>query len=462
MNKIDSKTVLVTFCVDTEGPLYESLHAKFERLEELYGLKGIPHTKDNLQKLIKGEIDLNGIEKEIKAMLEGYLAGYNENWQQLDQMLDCALSYEFRNEMLDSYGGSWVYSWFIMDHVYYNINPRKRDIGFHNIFDFYSEKFLQFDDCDDEIQFHFHPMSINNEAHRCATSYFSRSSVLYEILCRRILDRNWFPSAYRAGFQAERPDSNWFLEQWIPFDISNMALDDNSELNKTIDFKDGRSGDWRLAPSDWRVYKPDQDYYQLEGSSRRYIGRALNVLNRVASINQYEVEKAFKRADTGTPTLMGMAVHDFRYIPTAVKHVRSLISDVSKKYSDVKFKYCNVKEAFRYAVWGDSYADEFEISITYIPASKHEVASIRIEVIKGKVFGPQPFLAVETIDGRYFHDNVNFSECLTKWYYAFYSDTIDILNVKKIGVAANDMYGNTSVKVIDFNLLKDYDKSITI
>ena len=47
----------------------------------------------------------------------------------------------------------------------------------------------------------------------------------------------------RAGFQAERPDSNLFLEQWIPFDMTNMATDDPTALDVYIDFKNGRSGD---------------------------------------------------------------------------------------------------------------------------------------------------------------------------------------------------------------------------
>ena len=55
-------------------------------------------------------------------------------------------------------------------------------------------------------------------------------------------NRGWFPSVFRAGFQAERPDSNLFLEQWIPFDMTNMATDDPTALDVYIDFKNGRSG----------------------------------------------------------------------------------------------------------------------------------------------------------------------------------------------------------------------------
>ena len=138
-------------------------------------------------------------------------------------------------------------------------------------------------------------MSTYNDAHRCATSYVN-SPELYQILCRKIIERNYFPSVFRAGFQAERPDSNLFLEQWIPFDITNMSTHNNKDLDMSLDFKFGRSGDWRRAPKDWDIYHPSHDDYQTPGICRRWIGRALNVMNRIASINQKEVDKAFNQA----------------------------------------------------------------------------------------------------------------------------------------------------------------------
>ena len=68
-------------------------------------------------------------------------------------------------------------------------------------------------------------MSMFKDAHKCGTSYVN-SINLHEILCRKIIERNFFPSCFRAGFQAERPDSNLFLEQWIPFGEINMSYED--------------------------------------------------------------------------------------------------------------------------------------------------------------------------------------------------------------------------------------------
>ena len=66
----------------------------------------------------------------------------------------------------------------------------------------------------------------------------------------------FFPQSSEPGFQAERPDSNLFLEQWIPFDITNMSTRDNKDLDLSLDFKLGRSGDWRRAPKGMEYISP--------------------------------------------------------------------------------------------------------------------------------------------------------------------------------------------------------------
>ena len=52
--------VLLVHCIDTEGPLYESTHAKFDRLKDLFNITNIPVNEKNLNKLKNREFDLNG------------------------------------------------------------------------------------------------------------------------------------------------------------------------------------------------------------------------------------------------------------------------------------------------------------------------------------------------------------------------------------------------------------------
>ena len=65
-------------------------------------------------------------------------------------------------------------------------------------------------------------MSLTNDANRAGSTYLN-SGHIYNIISRRIIDRNWFPVCFRAGHHVERPDANFFLEQWVPFDFSNDA-----------------------------------------------------------------------------------------------------------------------------------------------------------------------------------------------------------------------------------------------
>jgi hypothetical protein len=445
--------VYIVHCVDTEGPLWESPEVKFERLNERFGLghidPAIDPTDENLEKLRHGEIDLNGKEDAVRDLLNSHSLNFMESWDDVDAMVGRATSNEFRQAMTDTDGNGWVYNWFCLDLVGFKANPRRRALGHHVVFDHY-KKLLEHNPRDrDSIHWHFHPVSTYNDAHHCATHYF-RSPEIFEILCRKIIERGFFPAAYRAGFQTERPDSHWFLEQWIPYDISNMALDDNSELNDHQDFKNGRSGDWRQAPSDWSVYQPSHDNYQHPGNCRRWIGRALNVLNRIANIDQREVDKAFARAASGEPTLLGIANHDFRDIPHEVTFIRSLLKKAAKKFPGVPFKFAEVTDAFRAATRElESGAPKLELELTYHRAKGGSLPFIEVAEKQGKVFGPQPFLAIETKSQRFIHDNFDFSPCQTKWFYTFDGDTLPIDDVARIGVAANDKYARQSIKTLD-------------
>ena len=169
------------------------------------------------------------------------------------------------------------------------------------------------------------------------------------------------------------------------------------------------------------------------------------------------MDKAFGRAQKGEPTLVGIASHDFRDIETEVDHVRGLIAESAKRYPDVKFKYCEAVEAFRATLWPEGVSEEgLELDIVYHPRSADDVPNIEVITRKGKVFGPQPFLAIQTSSSRFVHDNFDFSPSLDRWFYAFHADTLPIDDVRKIGVAANDKYGNMCVRALDMRNLEQH------
>jgi len=129
MTNSKEKVVHIVHSIDTEGPLYESLTAPFERLEKHFGVLLTP-SKENLAKIQRAEIDLGGKEKQIAKAFSPQLLDYIDNYGKLDRMLEHIGSKSFRNKMEDSYGGGWVYNWHCVDHIGYDVNPRKKDIGY--------------------------------------------------------------------------------------------------------------------------------------------------------------------------------------------------------------------------------------------------------------------------------------------------------------------------------------------
>ena len=65
-----------------------------------------------------------------------------------------------------------------------------------------------------------------------------------------------------------------------------------------------------------------------------------------------------------------------------------------------------------------------------------------------EIFGPQPFLALKTRDGRYFWENFDFKDHST-WTFVFDQEHAPMDLVEKIGVACNSPSGVSEVNVID-------------
>lgn len=433
-------TVYVVHCTDTEGPLYESLEATFERLVAMFDLN-LPPSRETLAKLQRAELDLGGMEDEVARVLHPDLINYNDTWDKVDAMLTNVMSESFRSALPDSAGNGWVYNWFCVDHVGYTVNPRRKDCGYHNIFDHY-KNILRETGASDGFHFHFHPTHPSGWSHR-STAYYLHDLKIFQILARRIIDRGWFPSVIRAGFQVERPDSHWLMEQWIPFDISNMSSEKGN--SDQLDYQKGESADWRRAPTDWVVYHPDHDDYQVPGNCRRYIARCLNLGTRLVLLDEPEMRKAFLRARNEGATIVSFADHDFRDMGKNVEECQRLLRKVSSDFPDVSFRYSEAREAFHRAVFG-----------SYQPPSSN-ILNLRMESDPGRnlrrlvvessepTFGPQPFLAIRTKAGTYYHDTLDFQETFRKWTYIFQNDTFPWDEVDCVGLGTNDRQGFSHV-----------------
>lgn len=430
--------VYVVHCIDTEGPLYEDKRVIFEQIRKIYGIS-IEGTEENYIKLKEGSFNFGNKQEGISNLIKQHNIVTKGTWGEIDQVLDMITAEKFRKLLPDSAGNGWIYSWFCMDHVgFTGANPRKREIGHHKIFDHYVRLVEMQSHAGDIVQFHHHPVPFSGNCHESGTAYWGRNT-LNEILARKIIDRFWFPSVFRPGFHTERPDSNWFLEQWIPFDYGNQATDSNDD--DQIDLSGGRFGDWRNAPREWFPYHPSHDDYQLKGDCRRWITRCLNMKARIREISLKDVEDAFDTARCGKDVILSFTNHDYKDMASEIERVRGLIATSKKKYPEIDFYYENALSAMRKALKLEVKPIGLSININ----DAHYPASIKIEC-SNDIFGPQPFLALKTKKGQYYWDNLDFVS-KNIWSYTFDDNTLKLHEIEKVGIAANNASGLVEVLV---------------
>ena len=65
------------------------------------------------------------------------------------------------------------------------------------------------------------------------------------------------------------------------------------------------------------------------------------------------------------------------------------------------------------------------------------------------MFGPQPFLAIKTRSGQYFHDNMDLIEPGKVWAYVLDEQTFKVETLEKIGVGSAGRFGGYNVSVIE-------------
>ncbi len=449
------KKVYIVHCIDTEGPLYESMEASFARLKEIFGIE-LDATKENLKKIQRCELNLNGKEELVADAFADKRISTLGDWSDVDKILDIIMSDDFRKRKTDSKGNGWVFNWFCLDHVgFTGNNPRRRDAGYGNIYTHYLSKLKENKSIDkDLLQFHYHPLPMNGHYNYCGTAYINSNNI-FDILAHRIIDNEMFPSAYRAGMEAERPDSHWFLEQWIPFDYSNDSYIKTND-DRQPDLRDGRYGDWRHASMKWKPYHPSHDDYQVEGNCHRMITRCISLDSRVAKLELSDVKEAFEQAKSGEDAIISFANHDFRDMRDEVNRAMDMIAQVAREYPDVEFVYSDAISAFTNVE--NIKRENVEINTIRKIDIENDTCNFTIE-LDGKYFGTQPFFCFKTNEGRYLWDNLDYGEKKGTWSYAFDDKTINWSNVDTVAFAINHYDGLT--EIYKYNRLNNQEKKIT-
>lgn len=442
-----SKDVYIVHCIDTEGPLFESLEASFSRLKEIFNIDLEP-SKENMRKIQNKELNLGGAEELVADAFAPKRIETLGTWDKVDQILDELMSEQFRRIKVDSDGNGWVYNWFCLDHVgFKGNNPRHRDAGYGNVYRHYKSKLHENrSEKIDLLQFHYHALPFNGDYNYAGTAYINSENI-FQILARRVIELHSFPACYRAGMEAERPDSHWFLEQWIPFDYScNSYYKEN--IDRQPDLRDGRYGDWRRATKQWIPYHPSHDDYQIPGTCHRWITRCLSLDSRLIKLERSDVEQAFSQAEEGKTAILSFSNHDFRDMRAEVEYARNLIEEISKEYPNVQFHYSNALEAMQKT---NNLRKQYSDLLMQVQQDIETKATIVTLKAQQKIFGTQPFFVFKTQTGEFVWDNLDYGDDGKTWYYVFDDKTVDISAVSIIAVAVNSASGMSEIISYDVN-----------
>lgn len=424
------KTVYVVHCIDVEGPMHEPVEATFERLRNEDGIDvKVEPTEANLNRLQEGSLDLGVDETKKTRLLEKYSKynlGYLRNWTEIDEIMDEALSLNFRQRYADSIGGGYKFSWFIFDQYGFANNPRLKVEGVHCVFDHYVDRYLSRDPQGDGLYWHYHHPPASGDAIEWNTNLLM-NSVYEEILARRIIDRQWFPGAFRAGGHIERNDLSHWLEMFVPFDYSGRTPHgmDYAALR-------GDVCDWRFAPTTWGAWHPDWYDYRRTGSMKRWIFRCLDLRTWITSMTERDVHEAFEQAAARGNTILAYYNHDYRDMRDDMVFAHGMVSEVAKQYPEIEWRYANALEAARAYLGVDDQAPNISYELC------GDLLTIRTD---RPLFGPMPFLAIKE-DGKYFRDNPT-QESATEWCYRFRKPHL----VEAFGLAGNSPMGHTGVVV---------------
>jgi hypothetical protein len=260
------------------------------------------------------------------------LDAFHPSWESIDDEVREVNEPAFRSAFSDSGGKPFAIDWFVVDRIGTSGNPRGLATGYHAVLDHHRPHIesARAHGYTDTIQWHYHHSPSGR------VDGFNRDwskNPLYEtIICRRIAERNSFPSVYRAGNTWEDAECSRWLERFFPFDMSSRGPHTSSHY------------DWRRAPRRWALYNPDPDDVQRSGSQRRWMARCLDC--EQTSFAVPEVEQAFLDAAGGVDSYVSFYTHDFRDMKRYITRALSIVAGVASAY-DVPWRYANSLQLFR-------------------------------------------------------------------------------------------------------------------
>ena len=384
----DGPIVLVVHCVDTEGPIGGDVRRNPDGTKE-----------------------------------------FMDNWEDIKSSLSDITSSEYRNRNSDSFGGDLTFNWFIMDFMGFLTNPKNRISKYHDTYD----NIKSLNTAVDSFHWHYHQPSRSGAGDQWSDDW-DASNEHYNILGRRIIERNDFPEAFRAGGTIEDEKCSQWLEDHMMIDFSNRVSYRSEPTNNIFDFN------WYGAPLNWVPYNPKKGELTSRGKMRRLIARSVDLRSRLHELQYNEVLDTFNQAKKNNrPIIFSYFSHDHRDMRDETSYAIELLNKASNETS-IPFKWACAKGAVKECFGLPTRENKIGISV---------VDKTALITFRHKIFQKYPFVYTLDIDG-----NVTYHKLDIKIHPAC-PDYYQSCNFKvpsgtlKIGVACTDMSGDKCVKVVE-------------
>lgn len=360
------------------------------------------------------------------------------SWERVDALVSKLFGKGFRNAVMDSDGKGIIISWFILTLTGFKTNPFNRPMGYHQVFDHYTQKYGEAMKAHgDGIYWHYHQPAISGIGNEWCNDWI-HTNEYDNILARLLLERQFFPACFRAGGRIENNDTSWWLEDTIPFDYSCCSGNINWDNIESDGHRLKEVCDWSAAPADWSWYHPSSDSYQLNGSQRRYIFRCPDLASPTHTLRDDDIRRAFERADGGNHTVLAFFEHDRRdNVLDKFMDVYHRIDTISSEYPDVTWRYTNAQDA-AVSVCGLEGEDVPSFSIERY--HDHRILITARSPIWGKV----PFVAISDGDGSICRR----AGLTTVGKYKWLTDPVPA-EISRIGVASSSLSGKIGCTVVD-------------
>ena len=275
----------------------------------------------------------------------------------------------FRNSHRDSFGNTFKITWFAeMDYLMSQSNYVWADgsptgvSGYTAIHDILMNNWgAEIQAYGDSIEYHHHFYIYNGTWQR----YDNGPDAGYPdyqmyALDHMIIDRSFYPSAFRAGWDIMPNSLSDWLEQWIPFDYTSA-----SNYTSSIWYPVHPSGMNR-----WQV--PCDD-----------------------TLSESYVNAAFACAEQHGTAIYSCTCHDDNDMESEISVLQDYLVTAEGAYPTVSFRYCTALEAAQRAL---GYTDFTPPSFTVTPNSgTYTITSSK------PLWGNQPYVALNYSDGTYTH-----------------------------------------------------------